>query len=91
VTPVDPLSGTWRPPPAPTPARLHAVRRAQASLLLGPRSRKPFPQIKIYHYTPASRFVVHIVIGSGAYWAVRVAVSPLFWVTYTFSSYILPL
>jgi len=22
------------------------------TLLLGPRSRKPFPQIKIYHYTP---------------------------------------
>jgi len=25
---------------------------AQAAPLLGPRSRKPFPQIKIYHYTP---------------------------------------
>jgi len=25
---------------------------AQAPSLLGPRSRKPFPQIKIYHYTP---------------------------------------
>jgi len=25
---------------------------AQAPPLLGPRSRKPFPQIKIYHYTP---------------------------------------
>ena len=25
---------------------------AQASPLLGPGSRKPFPQIKIYHYTP---------------------------------------
>ena len=27
---------------------------AQAPPLLGPRSRKPFPQIKIYHYTPES-------------------------------------
>ena len=28
------------------------MRGAQAPPLLGPRSRKPFPQIKIYHYTP---------------------------------------
>ena len=35
----------------PPPARLHAVRGVQAPPLLGPRSRKPFPQIKIYHYT----------------------------------------
>ena len=27
---------------------------AQAPPLLGPRSRKPFPQIKIYHYTPCN-------------------------------------
>ena len=28
---------------------------AQAPPVLGPRSRKPFPQIKIYHYTPGHR------------------------------------
>jgi len=31
--------------------------------LLGPRSRKPFPQIKIYHYTPGEVLVhVHILV-----------------------------
>ena len=40
-----------------TPSRTHPstaapMRGAQAPPLLGPRSRKPFPQIKIYHYTP---------------------------------------
>ena len=44
------------PLPPPPPARLHAVRGAQDPALLGPRSQKPFPQTKIYHYTPAYRF-----------------------------------
>ena len=35
----------------PSPARLYAVRGG-APQLLGPRSWKLFPQIKIYHYTP---------------------------------------
>jgi len=30
---------------------------AQAPPLLGPRSRKPFPQIKIYHYTPGTKLL----------------------------------
>ena len=43
-----------------TPSRTHfqhgytPCAGAQAPPLLGPRSRKPFPQIKIYHYTPAN-------------------------------------
>jgi len=46
-----------------TPSRTHSqhgytpCEGAQAPPLLGPRSRKPFPQIKIYHYTS-----VHSVI-----------------------------
>jgi len=42
-----------------TPSRIHPQHGytpcvgVQAPPLLGPRSRKPFPQIKIYHYTPA--------------------------------------
>jgi len=36
-----------------TPSRNHTpYTGVQAPPLLGPRSRKPFPQIKIYHYTP---------------------------------------
>ena len=31
----------------------------QAPLLLGPRSRKPFPQIKVYHYTPGGKPTAH--------------------------------
>ena len=35
-----------------TPSCIHSpCAGAQAPPLLGPRSRKPFPQIKIYHYT----------------------------------------
>jgi len=58
----------------------HVRNPEKYPVLLGRRSRKPFPQIKIYHYTPTGRFVVHIVIGNGAYWAGRAAVRPLFWV-----------
>jgi len=38
-----------------TPSRSHPQHgyTTQAPPLLGPRCRKPFPQIKIYHYTPA--------------------------------------
>ena len=45
--------------PGVTPSRTYPQRGytpcagAQAPPLLGTRSRKPFPQIKIYHYTPA--------------------------------------
>jgi len=52
VTPPDPLSRSGRSPPASPPARLHVVRGGASSPVLGPRSQKPFPQIKIYHYTP---------------------------------------
>jgi len=37
----------------------------QAPQLLGPRSRKPFLQIKIYHYTPAN----NVVVVAGKYFA----------------------
>jgi len=43
-----------------TPSRTHPQHGytpcagAQAPPLQGPRSRKPFPQIKIYHYTPGA-------------------------------------
>jgi len=53
VTPSD-------PPPS---ARLHAVRGTQDPPLLGPRSRKPFLQIKIYQYTPG--------YDTGSYFKVR--------------------
>ena len=53
----DPLSGRGRHPPTPTP--ITATRRARGRKL--PRCwdlfRKPFPQIKIYHYTPGSQIV----------------------------------
>jgi len=49
VIPSDPFSGRGRPPPAPM-----SCAGTQAPPLLGPRSRKPFPQITIYHYTPVS-------------------------------------
>ena len=45
--------GRGRPPPTLTPSTAtRRARRAQARPVLGPRSRKPFPKIKIYHYTP---------------------------------------
>ena len=48
------LKKNSRPPPASTPST--ATRRVRgrklAPPLLGPRSRKPFPQIRIYHFTP---------------------------------------
>jgi len=47
--------GGGDPLPHPPPAWLGAYTPcagAQAPPLLGPRSRKPFPQIKIFHYTP---------------------------------------
>jgi len=43
----DPLRGRGRPP-----ALLHAVRGGASSHVAGTKSRKPSPQIKIYHYTP---------------------------------------
>jgi len=46
-----PSMGGSDPVPHPPPARPHAVRGGARPPLLGPRSRKPFPQIKIYHYT----------------------------------------
>ena len=53
VKPPDPLSRRrW-----PAPTRLHAVHGGASSPLLGPRSRKPFRQIKIYHYTPYANFL----------------------------------
>jgi len=59
-TPRTPSARGGDPVPHPPAARLHAVRGgasspvagAQAPPLLGRRSRKPFPQIKIYHYIP---------------------------------------
>ena len=48
----DSLSGRGQPLPNLPPAQLHAVRGGASSPLLGPRSRKAFPHIKIYHYTP---------------------------------------
>ena len=51
-TPEPPQREGGDPLPHSLPARLQAVRGAQAPPLLGPRSRKPFPKIKIYHYTP---------------------------------------
>ena len=53
-----------------TPSRTHPQHGytpcavAQAPPLLGSRSRKPFPQIKIYHYTPVAEVVS--VLNSGA-------------------------
>ena len=65
VTPRTPSAGGGDPLPHPPPARLHAVRGAPTPLVAGPRSRKPFPQIKIYHYTPAycsiSTSILHIM------------------------------
>jgi len=58
-TPGPPSAGGGDPLPHQPPSRLHAVRGAQAPPLLGPRSRKPFPQIKIYHYTPADDYSVY--------------------------------
>ena len=52
----DSLSGTaggGDPLPHPPQNGYTLCAGAQAPPLLGPRSRKPFPQIKIYHYTPA--------------------------------------
>jgi len=51
-TPEPPQREGGDPLPHSLPARLQAVRGAQAPPLLGPRSRKPFPKIRIYHYTP---------------------------------------
>ena len=53
--PRTPSIGGGEPIPHTPPARRHAVRGAQAPPLLGPRSQKPFSQIKIYHYTPGDR------------------------------------
>ena len=63
----DPLSERGRPPPAPTPST--ATRRARGRKLprcwmLGRRSRKPLPQLKIYHYTPASDTCFLITFGT---------------------------
>ena len=56
VTPLDPLSGRGQPPPAPTQHSYTPCAGAQVPRLLRPRCRKPFPQIKIYHYTPAVKY-----------------------------------
>jgi len=59
MTPPNHLSGKGQPA---TPSRTHPQHGytpcagAQAPPLLGPGSRKPFPQIKIYHYTPSQQF-----------------------------------
>ena len=55
VTPRTPSAGGGDPVPHAPPAGLHAVRGGASSPLLGPGSRKPSPQIKIYHYTPGRR------------------------------------
>jgi len=48
-----------RPPPTRNPQHGYMpCAGMQAPPLLGPRSRKPFPQIKIYHYTPAQQSLV---------------------------------
>ena len=51
--PRTPSAGGGDPVLHPPPAQLHTMCGGASSLLLGPRSRKPFPQIKIYHFTPA--------------------------------------
>jgi len=48
--------------------RLVPCAGAQALPLLGPRSRKPFPQIKIYHYTPGENGVFYLCYG----WIIQV-------------------
>jgi len=53
VTPRTPLTGVGDPLPQPPQHGYTPCAGAQAPPLLEPRSRKPFPLIKIYHYTPA--------------------------------------
>jgi len=52
---VTPSTGGGDPLPHSPPARLHSVRGGASSPgCWDPSSRKPFPQIKIYHYTAAT-------------------------------------
>jgi len=52
---VAPSAGGGDPLPHSPPARLHSVRGGASSHgCWDPSSRKPFPQIKIYHYTAAT-------------------------------------
>jgi len=71
--PRTPSVGGGDPLLHPPPARLHAVCGGTSSPLLGPRSWKPFPQIKIYHYTPANHLMVSVhpaVKKTGLWWMV---------------------